>query len=158
MSDETNESNKLNSTAHQKPSTLNPVISLSAIQIINAFMTNKNKPSVNKVIGNVRRIRIGFIIAFSTARTIATLIAVQNVSMDIPSRIYDNPNATIEVTMMRMMNFIKTFYEIQVTINELSDHYQFIKVSWLQVFVCKLLQFFGGDGLDGIDTLVKVFG
>ena len=74
--------------------------------MISALITNKNKPSVNNVIGKVRIISSGLTIAFNIASTIATRIAVQKVSIEIPDRIYDNPNATIDVIMIRMINLM----------------------------------------------------
>ena len=41
-------------------------------------MTNKNKPKVTMVIGMVKMIKIGFKMAFSRAKTTATIIAAAN--------------------------------------------------------------------------------
>jgi hypothetical protein len=50
--------------------------------------------------------RMGFTMAFKMASTIASTMAVVNVSICTPLKIYDNPNATIEVTIIRMIKFI----------------------------------------------------
>jgi hypothetical protein len=66
------------------------------------------------VIGSVSMIKIGFTIAFKIANTTANAIAVQKSTTCMPERIFDNPKATIDVTMMRMMNFIPIIL-LQVT-------------------------------------------
>jgi hypothetical protein len=102
----TRERSRLNKRAHQKPSTLNPAIKFSANNIISALITNRKSPRVTRVIGKVRMISMGFTIAFRTAKTMATIIAVQKVSMEMPLNKYDKPKATMDVTMMRMINLI----------------------------------------------------
>ena len=104
--DVTIESSRLKSSAHQNPSTLNPFMKLSASNIIRALMTKRNNPNVIMVMGRVSNMSTGFKIAFKIASTTATTIAVQKVSIVTPPKIYDKPNATMEVTTMRMMNFI----------------------------------------------------
>ena len=69
------ESIKLKHKAHQKPSTWKPLTSFSAKIIINALITNKNKPKVKSVIGIVRIVKIGFTIVFKKASTTATNMA-----------------------------------------------------------------------------------
>jgi hypothetical protein len=49
---------------------------------------------------------MGFTMAFKMASTMASTIADVNVSKCTPLKIYDNPNATMEVTTIRMMKFI----------------------------------------------------
>ena len=49
----------LNNTAVQKPSTTNPPTILAQKIMSKAFMTNKNKPNVKMVTGNVKRISKG---------------------------------------------------------------------------------------------------
>jgi hypothetical protein len=67
--------------ATQKPSTLNPLLSIfEAIKIIAAFITNKNKPSVTTVIGNVRKIKIGFTKMFMMIKTKETNMAIDILS------------------------------------------------------------------------------
>jgi hypothetical protein len=100
------ESRRPNRSAHQKPSTSNPFTNFAARSIIAAFITKRKRPNVTIVSGNVRRISKGFTIAFRMASTIARTIAVQKVSIWTPLRIYESPKAMIEVTIMRMMNFI----------------------------------------------------
>ena len=67
----TNDRTKLNQSAVQKPSTLNPSTNLSANNIINTLITNQNKPNVKNVI-NDKIVRIGFTIVFKNAKTTAT--------------------------------------------------------------------------------------
>jgi hypothetical protein len=74
------DSKRLNNNAHQKPSTVKPLTSFSANNIIAAFITNRKRPNVKRVIGKVRKMKIGFTIALSIANTIATIIADQNES------------------------------------------------------------------------------
>ena len=66
----------LNNNAHQKPSILIPSINLAVSKIIAAFITKRKSPSVTIVMGSVRKISIGFIIAFKQASTNAKIIAV----------------------------------------------------------------------------------
>lgn len=100
------DSNKLNNNAHQNPSTLNPFTNSAVSKMMAALITNRNKPNVNKVSGSVSNIRMGFTMAFNMASTIAKMMAAQKESIWTPLRIYDNPKAMIEVTMMRMIKFI----------------------------------------------------
>ena len=72
---------RLNKSAHQKPSTVKPLTSLLATQIINTLMTKRNSPNVKIVIGKVSIIKTGFNIAFRMANTIANTSAVQKVSI-----------------------------------------------------------------------------
>ena len=68
----------LKSKATQNPLTANPSINLSARIMMQALITNRKRPKVTMVIGMVRIIKIGFKIAFSNAKTIATMIAAAN--------------------------------------------------------------------------------
>jgi len=70
------DNNILNNIAIQKPSTLNPVINLSARRIISVFMTNKKSPKVTTVIGSVRTTRMGCKNAYKNPKTRATRIAI----------------------------------------------------------------------------------
>lgn len=54
-----------------------PGINLSASKIINALMTNKNRPKVTMVIGKVKITKMGFTNRFKTDKTAATTIAVK---------------------------------------------------------------------------------
>jgi hypothetical protein len=68
-----NDSTMLNNNAHQKLSTLNPSPKIqSAVKIITALTTNKNKPSVRMVAGMVRKINNGLSETLSTASKAAT--------------------------------------------------------------------------------------
>jgi hypothetical protein len=74
--------------------------------MIRALITNKNKPNVNMVIGNVRMIRMGFTKIFSSPSTIARIIAVTKDCICTPLKIYDNAKATIAEMMILKMIFI----------------------------------------------------
>lgn len=100
------DSNKLNSSATQKPLTLNPPINLSAKRMISALMTNKNNPSVTTVIGSVKIIKIGFTIAFNNPKTIATIMADVKVTSLTPGRKYDKINTARAVSKIRRMRFM----------------------------------------------------
>lgn len=69
------DSKTLKNSAEKKPETANPSINLSANKIIIALITNKNKPKVTIVAGNVKNIKSGFTNMFSKEITIATVIA-----------------------------------------------------------------------------------
>jgi hypothetical protein len=103
------ESNKLNKNAHQKPFTENPWTNFEASNIMAALITRRKNPSVTNVNGSVSKIRIGLTIAFRSASTMAKMIAAQNVSICIPERICDNPNAITDVTIMRIRKFMVQF-------------------------------------------------
>ena len=62
--------------AVKNPLTANPVIRLSANKIIKAFITNRNKPNVRTVTGNVKITKIGRTNIFKIAIVHATIIAV----------------------------------------------------------------------------------
>lgn len=62
----------LNNNAVKKESTTKPPTILLHKIIIKALMTNKNNPSVKKVIGKVNNTKIGFIKILSNPKTIAT--------------------------------------------------------------------------------------
>jgi hypothetical protein len=78
------ESRRLNRSAHQKPSTRNPFTNLAASKMINALMTNKKRPNVNRVIGKVSMIRMGFTIRFSNPSTMARIRALTKDCMWTP--------------------------------------------------------------------------
>jgi len=62
--------------AVQNEFTLNPPTILEHIKIITALITNKNKPNVRIVAGNVNMTKIGLINILSNPKTTATIIAV----------------------------------------------------------------------------------
>jgi len=72
--DVTNDSIMLKNIADQKPLTLNPETSQSANKIITALITNRKRPSVIMVAGNVKKIKTGFTKALKKARANATII------------------------------------------------------------------------------------
>jgi hypothetical protein len=102
----TMERRRLKSSAHQNPFTSNPLTNFAASSIIPALITKRKRPSVMIVRGSVRKMIMGFTIEFKMASTIARMIAVQKVSICTPLKIYESPKAMIEVTTMRMRNFI----------------------------------------------------
>lgn len=63
-------------SAVTKPSTLKPVTKCEQSKIIAALITKRKSPSDITVIGKVKKTRIGFTIAFSKPKTIATIIEV----------------------------------------------------------------------------------
>ena len=65
----------LKSNAAQKPETAKPSTNLSANNMIQALITNKNKPKVTMVAGNVKKIKSGRTNMFSKEITTATIIA-----------------------------------------------------------------------------------
>ena len=79
----------LKRSAHQNPSTENPVTRLSASNINNAFMTRVNNPSVITVIGSVRIRSKGLIRAFIIPNTKAVTRAVVKLSTWTPGSKYD---------------------------------------------------------------------
>lgn len=74
---------RLNSNAHQKPSTLNPSTNLAVINIIIALITNKNKPRDKMVTGIVKTIMIGLMTLFRNDSTAATINAVRKLLLAI---------------------------------------------------------------------------
>ena len=84
-----------------------PSINLSAKSIISAFITNKNNPKVNNVIGKVRITNIGFTIRFRIDKTTATIIAVVYESTCTPLSIFAITTTAIAFNKRRMISFIK---------------------------------------------------
>ena len=66
----------LNSSAHQKLSTLKPFTRLLAHNTISALITSRNKPIVITVTGKVRITSTGFTIRLSRPSTMASMSAV----------------------------------------------------------------------------------
>lgn len=96
----------LNNKAVQKLLTLNPLINLSANKIIQALITNKNRPNVIIVTGNVRIIKMGFTIAFSSPNTTATIIAVVKLSIPTPGKKFANTKTAMAVSKILNSKFI----------------------------------------------------
>lgn len=74
----------LNNKAVKKESTAKPPTILLHKIIIKPLMTNKNNPSVKKVIGNVNNTKIGFTKIFNNPKTIATKSAVVKLATCTP--------------------------------------------------------------------------
>ena len=70
------DNNTLNKSAVKNPLTAKPVIKLPANKIIQAFMTNRNKPNVSMVTGNVKMTNNGRTNMFNKDIVNATKIAV----------------------------------------------------------------------------------
>jgi hypothetical protein len=97
---------KLKINAQKKLSILIPSINLSASKITIAFITNKNKPRVIKVIGNVSTTKIGFTILSNNDKINANIKAVIILSICTPDNIFDNTKAMIAEKIVLVMNFI----------------------------------------------------
>lgn len=72
--------------AHQKLATMNPGTSSATSIISPAFMTKVKSPSVKMVIGSVRIIRTGRMIAVISPNAIAVISAVKNPATTIPEK------------------------------------------------------------------------
>ncbi len=75
-----NESTILKINAPINPSTLKPRTIFEHKIMIAAFITNKNKPNVIKVIGKVNNTKIGFTNKFKSPNTKATINEVLRLS------------------------------------------------------------------------------
>ena len=80
----------LKNSAAKNPDTAKPSTKLSASKIIIAFITNKNKPKVTIVAGNVKNTKSGLTNIFSKAITIATIIAEPYPETETPGKILDS--------------------------------------------------------------------
>jgi len=97
----------LNNIATQKPSTLNPEPSKSdAVKIIAAFMTNRKKPKVTTVIGNVKNTKIGFTNIFRRINRMETKIAIDISVTSTPGIKFEIKNIAKEVVISRNIKFI----------------------------------------------------
>lgn len=102
-----NDNSKLNSKAIQKPLTAKPSKISPAKRMINALMTNKNKPRVTIVIGNVRSMRIGFKMTFKSAKTMATIMAPVNPATSTPGRNFAKITTAMAVSKILIIKFIR---------------------------------------------------
>lgn len=100
----------LKSKAHQKLSRANPSTILLASNTINVFTTNKKRPSVINVTGNVNRINNGLTNIFSNANTRANINAVKKSVTCTPPRKCASANETAAITNMRTRNPIMLIY------------------------------------------------
>ena len=71
-----------------------------------ALITNKNRPRVRNVIGNVRMTRMGFKIAFSNPKTMATMMAPVNPATFTPGRNFAKTTTATAVSNILMIKFI----------------------------------------------------
>jgi hypothetical protein len=97
----------LNNIATQKPSTLNPEPNKSdAAKIIAAFMTNRKKPNVTTVIGNVKKTKIGLTNILSRINRMETKIAIDISVTSTPGIKFEIKNIAKEVVIRRNIKFI----------------------------------------------------
>lgn len=75
--------------------------------MITALITNKNKPNVSSVTGNVNKTIKGFTIRFSNPNTIATMIEVPKPSTETPPRKLARSSTIKAVTRILITKFIK---------------------------------------------------
>lgn len=100
--DKTIEKNK----AFKKPFTTNPLTKYSASKTIIALITKENKPKVNMVIGNEKICKIGFTIAFNTAKATTTQRADDQLSILTPGIKYSVNITKIVETINLIIKFI----------------------------------------------------
>ena len=81
------DSKTLNNKAQKKFLTVKLSTNLSANKIIQALITNRNKPKVTMVAGKVKNTKSGRTNIFSSEITIATIIADTYPSTEIPGKI-----------------------------------------------------------------------
>ena len=79
---------RLKSIAHINPLTRNPGTIALTKRITIPLITNVNNPRVKILIGRVKIISIGLIIALIMPKTTATTIAVKKLSTFTPGKIY----------------------------------------------------------------------
>jgi len=95
-----------------------PSISLSANNMINALITNKNKPNVRMVIGNVKIINNGFTKTFKMAKTKATINGVvKESSNETPGNSFARMITAIAVST----NFIIVFMYFMLISNKVTN-------------------------------------
>lgn len=70
----------LNKIAQKRLSTLNPGTNVPTRRIISPLRINVNNPKVTILIGNVRKNKMGLIIAFKIPKTTAATIAVRKLA------------------------------------------------------------------------------
>ena len=96
----------LNTNAEKKLDTIKPPTKCAANKIINALITNKNKPSVTIVAGNVKKIKSGRTNMFKTAIANATQIAVTESAISTPGKIAANTKTATAVNNTFRRKFI----------------------------------------------------
>lgn len=101
-----NDKIKLKTKAVEKPSTLKPSTILVQIKIINALITNKNKPNVKNVIGKVNNFINGFTVIFKIANAKATFAEVAMPSNSTTPSTY---RAIITTNIVVINNRAKSF-------------------------------------------------
>ena len=106
---------------------------MSANKIIIALITNRNKPNVTIVAGNVKKINKGFTTIFSNAITTATIIAERYPDTDTPGR-------TVAKTITaKAVN--KIFKNVFILINLITT------IRLLKVYQNKICAFLSGSAI-----------
>jgi len=109
--DVTTERRRLNSSAQPKLAILMPFTKRLASNTTIALMTNKKRPSVRMVTGNVSKMIRGFTKMLRMASITANTMAVQNESICIPLRMCASPYETTAIKRIRMINLIENVYQ-----------------------------------------------
>lgn len=71
-----------------------------------ALITNKNKPNVSMVIGNVKTINMGFTVTLKIPNTTATIIALIKLVTSTPGKKYESTITAKAVNNILNNNFI----------------------------------------------------
>ncbi len=98
----------LKKKAHQKLFTAKPFSNLSTSKIISALITSRNKPSVIMVIGMVRNTSIGFTIAFTMPKMMATNIEEPKLETFTPLNILVVKKTAMADKINLMMNSVRS--------------------------------------------------
>lgn len=98
--------------ADQKLATEKPSTNSLHNKMMIALITNKNKPNVNTVTGNVKSTKSGFTNKLSNPKTMATTIAVIKRSTLTPSKKLDNNVTNIAVTKSLIIIFINNLFKV----------------------------------------------
>ena len=96
----------LNSIAVHILLTEKPSIKFPANKMIKAFITNKNSPNVNTVMGSVKMTNMGLTNRFNKAKTTDTIIAVTYPSTVTPVKTWAKINTATAVNKSLRMSFI----------------------------------------------------
>ncbi len=78
---------------------------------MSALMTRRNKPSVMMVIGMVRKTRIGFTMAFTIPKIIATSTDEPKLETFTPERILEVTNTAIADKSNLIINSVKSIVD-----------------------------------------------
>lgn len=103
-----------NIKAEKNPDVLNPVIILSTNNTINTVIKNDIRPSVRKLIGNVRMRNIVPMVVFAKASNIPAIVALKNPLTCTPGIMYAAIKTASPINRISIINFI--FYKIRISI------------------------------------------